>query len=103
MTANTSHRLVRSRYRGWTTATLEHPMSEQPDRQSAGRTPLAPAAAGVLRAQAAAARASADQFAAALEDIAEHGLPQVEACRPWSEIREEALRQLHAAREGHAA
>ena len=76
-------------------------MSEQqPAPPAADRIPLAPAA-GVLRAQA--ERARADQFAAALEDIAEHGLPPVEACRPWAEIREEALRQPHAAREGHAA
>ncbi|MHA6756989.1 hypothetical protein [Streptacidiphilus sp. PAMC 29251] len=78
-------------------------MSEQPDPQPTGRTPMAPAAAGMLRAKAADERARADRFAAALEDIAEHGLPAVEACQPWSEIREEALRQLHAAREGHAA
>ncbi|MEZ0095433.1 hypothetical protein [Streptacidiphilus sp. EB129] len=79
-------------------------MSEQSDALLPDRTPLAPGAAGVLRARAAAERVRSDQFAAALEDIAEHGLPPVEACRPWTEIREEALAQLHAAREaGNAA
>ncbi|MER6187718.1 hypothetical protein [Streptomyces sp. NPDC001652] len=33
-------------------------------------------------------------FAAVLEDIAENGLPAVEDCTPWEELREQHLARL---------
>jgi hypothetical protein len=53
-------------------------------------------AADELRAYEARTRANADQFAAALEDIAENGLPSVEDCTPWEELRETHLARLAA-------
>ncbi|MFF8279903.1 hypothetical protein ACF05T_27980 [Streptomyces lateritius] len=75
-------------------------MSEQPAPPSAcaARQPLEPAAADALRAYAARTRANADRFAAALEDIATNGLPSVEDCTPWEELREAHLARLAAKR-----
>ncbi|MFF5257182.1 hypothetical protein ACFY4K_34910 [Streptomyces leeuwenhoekii] len=67
-------------------------MSEQP--APAARQQLEPAAADGLRAYAAKTRESADQFAAVLEDIAANGLPSVEECTPWEELREQHLARL---------
>ena len=39
-----------------------------------------------------------DQLAAVLEDIATNGLPTVEDCRPWEELREAHLTRLAAQR-----
>ncbi|MGW7244601.1 hypothetical protein [Streptomyces sp. NPDC054804] len=62
------------------------------------RQQLEPAAADAVRAYAAQTRERADQFAAALEDIAENGLPAVEDCTPWEELREAHLARLAAQR-----
>ncbi|MFE5669101.1 hypothetical protein ACFQ7W_34920 [Streptomyces niveus] len=70
-------------------------MSDQP---TAARQQLAPAAADGLRAYAARTRESADQLAAVLEDIAANGLPAVEDCTPWEELRETHLARLAAQR-----
>ncbi|MEU1555609.1 hypothetical protein ABZ517_23230 [Streptomyces scabiei] len=70
-------------------------MSEQP--APAPRQQLEPAADG-LRAYAARTRESADQLAAVLEDIATNGLPAVEDCTPWEELREAHLARLAAQR-----
>ncbi|MFC9033690.1 hypothetical protein [Streptomyces arboris] len=43
-------------------------------------------------------RADADQYAAALEDVATHGLPSIEACTPWEDLREAQLARLAAQR-----
>ncbi|WP_415958729.1 hypothetical protein [Streptomyces sp. 021-4] len=51
-------------------------------------------AADGLRAYAARTRESADQLAAALEDIATNGLPDREQCTPWEELRETHLARL---------
>lgn len=71
-------------------------MSEQP--APAARQPLEPAAADAVRAYAAKTRESADQLAAVLEDIAANGLPSVEECTPWEELREAHLARLAAQR-----
>jgi hypothetical protein len=60
----------------------------------AARQPLEPAAADAVRAYAARTRAEADRFASALEDIAANGLPAVEECTPWEELREAHLARL---------
>ena len=74
-------------------------MSEQPaPADTAARQQLEPAAADAVRAYAAKTRANADQFAAALEDIAATGLPPVEDCTPWEELREAHLARLAAQR-----
>ncbi|WOT40629.1 hypothetical protein [Streptomyces coeruleorubidus] len=73
-------------------------MSEQPAPTDQARQQLEPAAADSLRAYAAKTRANADQFAAVLEDIAENGLPSVEDCTPWEELREAHLARLAAQR-----
>ncbi|MGA5454425.1 hypothetical protein ACPCVO_48460 [Streptomyces umbrinus] len=65
-------------------------MSEQPAPADA-RQQLEPATADGLRAYAARTRANADQFAAVREDIAENGLPAVEDCTPWEDLREAHL------------
>ncbi|MEU0039813.1 hypothetical protein [Streptomyces sp. NPDC006333] len=62
------------------------------------RRPLEPAAADAVRAYAARTRADADRFASALEDIAANGLPTVEDCTPWEELREAHLARLAAQR-----
>jgi hypothetical protein len=51
-------------------------------------------AADALRAWAADERARGDSLAAALEAIAANGLPTVEECVAWEEIRETALARL---------
>ncbi|MEY9845875.1 hypothetical protein [Streptacidiphilus sp. MAP5-3] len=53
-----------------------------------------PDAADVLRAWAADERARGDSLATALESIAANGLPTVEECVAWEEIRETALARL---------
>ncbi|WAU78361.1 hypothetical protein O1Q96_00485 (plasmid) [Streptomyces sp. Qhu-G9] len=73
-------------------------MSEQPTLADHARQQLEPAAADGLRAYAARTRANADQFAAVLEDIAENGLPAVEDCTPWEDLREAHLARLAAQR-----
>ncbi|SEL94723.1 hypothetical protein [Streptacidiphilus jiangxiensis] len=55
---------------------------------------LEPDEADALRAWAADERARADSLAAALEQIAANGLPTVEECVAWEEIRELALARL---------
>ncbi|WP_307168304.1 hypothetical protein [Streptomyces sp. B3I7] len=55
-------------------------------------------AADGLRAYAVRPRESANQLAAVLEDIAANGLPSVENCTPWEELREAHLAQLVAQR-----
>lgn len=67
-----------------------------------GREPLPPEGADALRAYAARKREQADQVAAVLEDIAANGLPDIEDCVPWEELRETKLAQLHTQR-GHVA
>ncbi|MVO90641.1 hypothetical protein GPA10_39305 [Streptomyces sp. p1417] len=78
-------------------------MSEQPlpaDTTSgaAVRQQLAPAAAEELRKFAARTRADAERYAAVLEDIAANGLPAVEECTPWEDLREQHLARLAAQR-----
>ncbi|MEV7416079.1 hypothetical protein [Streptomyces sp. NPDC089919] len=69
-------------------------MSEQPASAATARQQLEPAAADALRAYAARTRENADRFAAVLEDIAANGLPPVEDCTPWEELREAHLARL---------
>ncbi|MET8168809.1 hypothetical protein ABZT34_31930 [Streptomyces sp. NPDC005329] len=73
-------------------------MSEQPATADHARQQLEPAAADAVRAYAAQTREKADQFAAVLEDIAANGLPSVEDCTPWEELREAHLARLAAQR-----
>ncbi|MFB7213121.1 hypothetical protein [Streptomyces sp. NPDC056255] len=74
-------------------------MSEKPaSADTAARQQLEPAAADAVRAYAARTRESADQLAAVLEDIAANGLPAVEDCTPWEELREAHLTRLTAQR-----
>ncbi|MFD7626651.1 hypothetical protein ACFV7Q_11560 [Streptomyces sp. NPDC059851] len=73
-------------------------MSEQPAPADTARQQLDPAAADAVRAYAARTRANADQFAAVMEDIATNGLPSVEECTPWEELREQHLARLAAQR-----
>ncbi|MDF9801495.1 hypothetical protein ACH4VQ_35520 [Streptomyces anulatus] len=72
-------------------------MSDQPAPDTAGQQ-LDPRTADAVRAHAARTRADADQYAAVLEDIATHGLPSVEDCTPWEELREAQLARLAAQR-----
>jgi hypothetical protein len=51
-----------------------------------------------VRAYAAKTRERADQFAAVLEDIAENGLPAVDNCTPWEDLREAHLARLASQR-----
>ncbi|MGW1364719.1 hypothetical protein ACWCQP_45855 [Streptomyces chartreusis] len=67
-----------------------------------GREPMSPEGAQALRAHAARKREQADQVAAVLEDLAANGMPAVEDCVPWEELREAKLTQLHTQR-GHVA
>ncbi|MEV5100030.1 hypothetical protein ACFC5H_28550 [Streptomyces rochei] len=69
-------------------------MSEQPATTDTARQPLQPAAADAIRAYAAKTRENADQLATVLEDIATNGLPSVEDCTPWEELRETHLARL---------
>lgn len=73
-------------------------MSKQPAPADTARQQLDPYAADGLRAYAARTRESADQLAAVLEDIAANGLPVVEDCTPWEELREAHLVRLAAQR-----
>ncbi|MFD5473398.1 hypothetical protein [Streptomyces sp. NPDC127105] len=73
-------------------------MSEQPATADHARQQMEPAAADGLRAYAAQTREKADQFAAVLEDIAANGLPAVEDCTPWEELREAHLARLASQR-----
>lgn len=73
-------------------------MSHQPAPADTTRQQLEPAVAEGLRAYAARARESADRLAAVLEDIAANGLPSVEDCTPWEELREAHLVRLAAQR-----
>ncbi|MDX5568024.1 hypothetical protein PYK79_38740 [Streptomyces sp. ID05-04B] len=73
-------------------------MSEQPTTADHARQQLEPAAADGLRAYAAQTREKADQFAAVLENIAANGLPAVEDCTPWEELREAHLARLASQR-----
>ncbi|KRD18007.1 hypothetical protein [Streptomyces sp. Root264] len=77
-------------------------MSEQPNTVDTARQQLEPAAAEAVRAYAAKTRADADRFAAVLEDIAAHGLPAVETCTPWEELREAHLARLTGQRQAVA-
>ncbi|WP_333771876.1 hypothetical protein [Streptomyces sp. IBSBF 2435] len=74
-------------------------MSEQPaPADTTARQQLEPAAADAIRAFAAKTRAGADRLAAVLEDIATNGLPSVEDCTPWEDLREAHLARLAAQR-----
>ncbi|MEU5372491.1 hypothetical protein ABZ362_26575 [Streptomyces sp. NPDC005951] len=73
-------------------------MSDQPAPTGTARQQLDPAAADAVRARAARARADVDRYAAVLEDIAANGLPSVEDCTPWEELREAQLARLAAQR-----
>ena len=74
-------------------------MSEQPaPADTAARQQLEPAAADAVRAFAAKTRADADRLASVLEDIATNGLPSVEDCTPWEDLREAHLARLAAQR-----
>ncbi|MER7760192.1 hypothetical protein [Streptomyces sp. NPDC097619] len=73
-------------------------MSDQPAPADTARHHLEPAAADAIRAYAARTRENADQLAAVLEDIAANGLPAVEQCTPWEELREAHLARLAAQR-----
>ncbi|MGW6523244.1 hypothetical protein [Streptomyces sp. NPDC054962] len=77
-------------------------MSEQPNTAGTARQQLEPAAADAVRAYAAKTRADADRFAAVLEDIAANGLPAVETCTPWEELREAHLARLTGRRQAVA-
>lgn len=59
-----------------------------------GRDPLSPQAAAGLRSYAGRERARTDQLAAVLEDLALNGLPRVEDCTPWEELRDAHYRRL---------
>lgn len=63
---------------------------QDPDRQAEQKhsAELNEAERDALRAEAERSRAQADAYAAVLEDIAVNGLPRVEDCTPWEEIRE---------------
>ncbi|WP_318216409.1 hypothetical protein [Streptomyces sp. SCL15-6] len=69
-------------------------MSEQPAPADTARHQLEPAAADAVRAYAAKTRENADQLATVLEDIATNGLPSVEDCTPWEDLRETHLARL---------
>lgn len=73
-------------------------MSEEPATADTVRQQLEPAAAEAVRAYAARTRENADRFAAVLEDIAANGLPAVEDCTPWEELREAHLERLASQR-----
>lgn len=55
-----------------------------------------PADADVLLTMAEEERGRADRAASFYEDVATNGLPAVENCRPWAEVREEHLQGLAA-------
>ncbi|MFJ8982795.1 hypothetical protein [Streptomyces sp. NPDC102282] len=72
-------------------------MRDQPSSATT-RQPLEPAAADAVRAYAAKTRENADRLAAVLEDIAANGLPAVEECTPWEDLRDTRLAHLAAQR-----
>ncbi|KOV38380.1 hypothetical protein ADK60_02375 [Streptomyces sp. XY431] len=65
-----------------------------------GRTPLDGGSADSLRALAEEERGRAEQLAAFLEDVAEHGLPDPEQCVAWEELRERRLAELETGQTG---
>jgi hypothetical protein len=73
-------------------------MSEKPAPANTGARQQLEPAADAVRAYAARTRESAEQLAAVLEDIAANGLPAVEDCTPWEELREAHLARLAAQR-----
>ncbi|MER7540088.1 hypothetical protein ABTX77_35710 [Streptomyces sp. NPDC097704] len=73
-------------------------MSDQPAPADTTRQQLEPTVADALRAYAARTRAGADQFAAVLEEIATNGLPDVDDCTPWEQLREQHRSRLVAQR-----
>lgn len=73
-------------------------MTDQPAPAHATRHQLDSTAAAGLQERAERRRADADRYAAVLEDIAAHGLPSVEDCTPWEELREAQLARLAAQR-----
>ncbi|GHB07126.1 hypothetical protein ACIQRS_25685 [Streptomyces termitum] len=73
-------------------------MSDQPATADTVRQHLDPEAADAVRAYAARTRESADRFASVLEDLATHGLPSVDECTPWEDLREKHLARLAAHR-----
>lgn len=77
-------------------ATQESVMSDEavPQSSAPGRDPLSPQAAAGLRSYAGRERARTDQLAAVLEDLAVNGLPRVEDCTPWEELRDAHYRRL---------
>ncbi|WP_454320823.1 hypothetical protein [Streptomyces phaeoluteigriseus] len=77
---------------------MEPSTSEQPALANHACQQLEPTAADGLRAYAAKTRANADQFAGGLKDITINGLPSVEDCTPWEELREAHFARLTAQR-----
>ncbi|MGW1871614.1 hypothetical protein ACWCPS_39660 [Streptomyces mauvecolor] len=71
---------------------------QQSDPKPAVRQPVTPNGADALRAYAQRQRASADELAAVLEDIAANGLPAPESTTPWEVVRDRRLAQLAAER-----
>lgn len=70
-------------------------MTDQPTRTG---QQLDPTAVAGLQERAERTRADADRYAAVLEDVAANGLPSVEDCTPWEELREAQLARLAAQR-----
>lgn len=74
-------------------------MSEtEPGAAPAKREPVSEQAADALRAYAAKERASTEQLAAFLEDVAANGLPSPEDATPWEIVRDRRLAELAAQR-----
>ncbi|MFF3036411.1 hypothetical protein ACFVS7_36060 [Streptomyces rubiginosohelvolus] len=73
-------------------------MTDQPAPARTARHQLDSTAAAGLQERAERTRADADRYAAVLEDIAANGLPSVEDCTPWEELREAQLARLAAQR-----
>jgi hypothetical protein len=67
---------------------MSTPTAPQPDST--------PADADVLLGMAAEERSRAASVAGFFEDVAANGLPAVEDCRPWADVREDHLRDLAA-------
>lgn len=68
--------------------------------EPSSREPVDPDQAQALLEWAAAERAKGDQLAAVLEDIAANGLPALEDCTPWEEVRERALARIRGGHDG---
>lgn len=58
---------------------------------------------GLLRAAARERKEGSAELAALMEHYAEHGLPRVEDCTPWEEIRDEQYRRLGILTDGPRA